>query len=102
MRLSTAVGWREVIADITHGDGTKQRIDQRVDRNVGVGMARQTLAVRDLHAAQPEFLALDKAVHVKAHAGAGQSGHVLFLEVGGKSDLAQHFIAIGKKHINAR
>ena len=57
-----------MLSDVAGSDRTEQRIDQRMDRHVGVAMPGETVAMCDLHSAQPQLLALRKLVHIKAGA----------------------------------
>ena len=64
------VGWREVRADIAGAAGGEQRVGQRMQRDIGIGMAGQLLRMRDRDAAQHHVIAGLEGVHVVAIAGA--------------------------------
>ena len=68
--LPLRIGRREMIADIAGAAGGKQRIGQRMQRDVGVGMTKQLLIMRNEHAAERHAIAVDELVHVIAVAGA--------------------------------
>jgi hypothetical protein len=62
-----------MLADVAQRHRAQQRIDQRMDRHIG--MARKTLMMLDLHAAEPQFLAIFQPVDVIAGAHAdGRAG----------------------------
>ena len=63
-------------ADIAIGQRAENGVDQRVQHDVGVGMARQSARVRNAHPAQHDMIAVAEGVHVEAAAGAhvGESG----------------------------
>jgi hypothetical protein len=44
--------------------GSKQRVTDGMDKHVGIRMPEQTLAVRDVNAAQNQFASGPKRVHV--------------------------------------
>ena len=54
-------------ADIAQGGGAQQRVGQRMQRHVGVGMPLQRAIVRQLEAAQPDAVAARRgeSVHVE-------------------------------------
>ena len=60
----------KVLADVAVGDRAEDRIDERMQRHVGIGMAGQPAVVRDLHAAEPDVIAVAEGVHVEAVADA--------------------------------
>ena len=65
------VGVREVLADVAEAGRAEQRIDDRVGKDVGVGVARQAaLGVRHLDAAEHQRAARLEAVRVVADARA--------------------------------
>ena len=57
-------------ADIAVGERAEDRIDQRVQHDIGIRMAGQSAIMRDPHAAQRHVIAVAEGVHVEAHAGA--------------------------------
>ena len=60
----------KMLADVAVADGAEQGVGQRVQGDVGVGMAFERVGVGDAHAAQPDMIAGREAVHVEALAGA--------------------------------
>ena len=64
------IGVGEMLADVAVADGAEQRVGQRVQRHVGVGMAFERVRVGDSDAAQPDMVAGDQAMHVEALPGA--------------------------------
>ena len=60
----------EMLADVARADGAEQRVGERVQGDVGVGMALQGVRVGDPDAAQPDVVAGDQPVHVEALSGA--------------------------------
>ena len=58
-------------ADIAFGQRTVDRIAQRVDADIGVGVSGQAFVVWDLYAAQKQGPTFLKGVHVESGAGAG-------------------------------
>ena len=55
-----------MLADVAVGERAEDRIDERMQRHVGVGMAGQPAVVRDLHAAEHDVIAVAEGVHVEA------------------------------------
>ena len=68
--LPARIGVGEMLADVAVADGAEQRIGERVQADVGVGVALQRVGVRNPDAAQPDVIAWREAVHVEALAGA--------------------------------
>ncbi len=62
--LELRVGVREMLADIPQRRGTKQRVAQRVQQHVAVGMGEQPEPVWNPHAAKRDVVAFTEAVHV--------------------------------------
>ena len=92
-------------ADIASADRAQHRIRDRVQRDIGIGMARQAVRVRNLYAAQPEVLALGEPVHVIAagtarnHAGRKQRlGTTEILRVG---YFVEHDVSGNRSHVKA-
>ena len=63
---------REMAADIALGQRAVDRVAQRVDADIGVGMAGQARVVRHLDAAQHQLAAGRQHMHVEAGADAGE------------------------------
>src|SRR4029079_17634490 len=61
---------REMLADVTVGDGTEDGVDDGMESDVGVGVSGQASVVRNPDAAKPEMIAVGKGVHVEAVAEA--------------------------------
>ena len=61
---------REMHADIAGAEGAQDRVGQRVEPDIGVGMADQRAVVRHAHAAQPDMIAGPEGMDVEALAGA--------------------------------
>ena len=57
-------------ADIAVGERAEDRVDQRVQRDVGVGMSGDAARMRDAHAAEHDVIAVAEGVHVETAAGA--------------------------------
>src|SRR5215211_6133742 len=67
--LPLRIARREMRADITVGERAEDRIDQRMQAHIAVGMGEKTLAVQHAHAADHEVIAVAEGVHVVAGAG---------------------------------
>ena len=61
---------REMGADVAVAERAVDRVAQRVQHHVGVGMAFELVAVRDFHAAEPHRVALGEGVDVETLADA--------------------------------
>ena len=61
---------RKMRADIAVGQRAEKGIDQRMQPNVGVGMADEAAVMRDADAAEHHVIARPEGVHVDAGAGA--------------------------------
>ena len=59
-----------MLADVAVADGAEQRVGQGMQGDIGVGVPLEAMRVRDPHAAQPDVIAGNEAVHVEALAGA--------------------------------
>ena len=94
--LPLRIGRREVLADVALGEGAIERVGERVERDVGVGMAAEPRDVGDANAAEPHGVAGREGVDVEALAdprlarvspetrlGCDQILHCRHLEVGG-------------------
>ena len=57
---------RKMRADIAHGGGAEQGVDDGVEEHVGIGMSLKTGSVRNQNAAKLERPPLGKAVRVVA------------------------------------
>ena len=62
--------WAEVAADVARADRAEERVGQRVQAHVRVGMAEQGLIMRHRHPAQHHLVAVAEPMHVEAEAGA--------------------------------
>ena len=60
---------REMLPDIAGADGAQDRIGQRMQSGIGIGMAFERMIVRDLHAAEPDMIARRETMRVIAIAG---------------------------------
>ena len=60
----------EVLADVAGADGAEQRVGERVQGHVGIGVALQGVGVGNPDAAQPDVVAGNEPVHVEALSGA--------------------------------
>ena len=56
---------REVAADIAQSRRPQQRIAERVEQHVAIGVSDQTASVRDAHTAQGDELTRTKGVNVE-------------------------------------
>src|SRR3546814_4535390 len=68
------VGWREVAAYVSLRQRAEQGVDQGMDGHVRVAMPRQAPVVRNVDAAEPEFLFGRQPVNVISHAGSDAAG----------------------------
>ena len=99
--LPAWIGIGKVLADVAGADGPEQRIGQRVQRHVGVGVTFQRVGVGELHPAQPEVVAGCEAVDVEAlprahvRGDAGPLGHGQVLRGG---ELAVRLGAHDQRH----
>ena len=65
------VARRKMHADVAVGERAEDRVGQRMQRDVGIGMAGKLAVVRNLHAAEPDMVAAGvEGVDVIADAGA--------------------------------
>ena len=64
------VARREMDADIAVAQGPEQRVGERVQDDVAVGMGRDAALVRNAHAAEPDVIAGRESVHVESGADA--------------------------------
>jgi len=62
------------MADVAERERAQQRVTQRVDHHVTVGMRDESLHVRDAHASQRDVVAGSECVDVDALADAHGSG----------------------------
>src|SRR3546814_5406192 len=70
---------REMVADVAVGKAAKDRVGQRVKRDIGIAMALKSMTMRDFYPADPQRLARHEAVNVIAHADRG-SRHPAYLQ----------------------
>ena len=61
----------EMAADVAGADGAEQRVGQRVQADVGIGMAEQAERAGDADAEQDDAIAGRQPMHVEAEASAG-------------------------------
>jgi hypothetical protein len=61
---------RKVHADVAVSERAEDGIDQRMQRNVGIGMSGEPARMRDAHAAKHDVIAVAEGVHVEAISGA--------------------------------
>jgi hypothetical protein len=64
------VGWGEVLADVAEGGRTEERIDDRVQEHIGVGVTGQTRGMGDFDATENETSSHFELVDVIANTGA--------------------------------
>ena len=64
------IAGRKMRADVAVGERAEDRVGERMQRDVGVGMAGERVRVRDAHAAERDMVAGAERVHVDAGAGA--------------------------------
>ena len=64
--LVARVGVRKVAANIAQRDGAEQRVGNRVQQRIGIGMTEQPGWVRDFHAAKYQLAAFNQPMHVVA------------------------------------
>ncbi len=57
---------REMHADIAGAERAEDRIGQRMQPDIGVGMADEALAVRDFETAKPDMIAGSEGVDIEA------------------------------------
>ena len=57
-------------ADVAVGKRAEDGVDERMQDDVGIGMARQSAPMRDAHAAEHDVIAVAELVDVEAEAGA--------------------------------
>ncbi len=63
------IGGREMVADVAGADRAEQRIRQRMQAGVGVGVAFELLVMRYVDAAQRDVIAILEGMHVEAGSG---------------------------------
>ena len=64
------IGGREMHADIAFGKRAENGVHERMQDDVGIGMAGQSAPMRDAHAAEHDVIAVAELVDVEAEAGA--------------------------------
>ena len=64
--LPLRIGGREMLADVALGQRAVERVGERVQADVGVGMAAERCRMRDANAAQPYVVAGREGVNVEA------------------------------------
>src|SRR5215469_17536554 len=67
--LPLRIARRKMRSNIAVGESTKYRIDQRVERDIGVGMTGHAARMRDLNSGKHHMIALGECMHVKTIAG---------------------------------
>ena len=72
----TGLGGREMGADVAVAERAIDRVGERVQADVGVGMAGEARVVRNAHAAEPDVVAGREGVDVEALADADVSRRV--------------------------
>ena len=87
----------EVAADITRTNRAKDRVDQRMDRNIGIAVPGQALVMGDLDPAQPQRFAGGEAVDIIAGADPDHRGSVG--EIAGESQLVQPLVSFNQCHL---
>ena len=97
--IDTAQKGAEVVTDVALGEGTIDRIAQRMDADIGVRVADQTLVVPDRHAAKHQPAPGLQHMDIESHAdmgnevgghGALQSAQVLWI--------GQFDVVLGPRH----
>ena len=68
------VARREMHADIAGAERAEHRVGQRMQPDIGIGMADKPVAVRDFEAAQPDMIARPESMYVEALAAAEIAG----------------------------
>ena len=64
--LELGIGVGKVLADVAEAGGAEQRVADRVQQHVGVGMAVEPFLMRDVDAADDELAPGDQRMHVEA------------------------------------
>jgi hypothetical protein len=65
---------REVAAQVAEGEGSEQRLTDRMGEDVGVGVAAQAAPARDGHAAEHQRASVHQRMEIEAEAGARHAG----------------------------
>ena len=55
---------RLVLADVTQRSGPQQRVTQRMQQHIAIGMSDQPALMRDAHSAEHDMIAVTKAVNI--------------------------------------
>ena len=87
----------EVTADIACTNRAKDRVDQRMDRNIGIAVPGEALVMGDLYPAQPQRFAGGEAVDIIAGADPDHRGRVG--EIAGESQLVQPLVSFNQCHL---
>ena len=98
------VGGREMVADIARADRAEQRVGDRVERDVGVAMAREALVVRDADAAEPERLARGEARGRRSRSRRGRERRAASAarEIGLVGELFERRVALDDRDVEPR
>ena len=84
-----------MLADIARPGGAQNGIDQRVDRDIGIGMTGKAMAMLQPYPAQPQLLARFEAVNIVAGADPHGRGRA---EIVREGQLVQGFVSIDQCH----
>ncbi len=66
----SGIAWREMIADIASADGREQRVRQRVQADIGVGVSVERHVIGDLDSAKYHMRSCDEAMRIVSMADA--------------------------------
>ena len=97
--LPLRIARRKMVADVAAGNRAEKRIDNGMECDVSIAMAGQALVVLDPNAAEPQFLASDKPMHVKTHSSpyVGSLAH----EILRKCQFFQALVTLDQRHFAA-
>ncbi|MOA29028.1 hypothetical protein D3C78_1500150 [compost metagenome] len=76
--LECGIGVRKMPPDIAQPRGAQQRVGNGVQQHIGIGMAHQTMRVRDRDTADDQRPAFNQGMHVKALPNAKRNAHSHF------------------------
>ena len=85
-----------MIADIPRSRRAEDRVGQRMERDIGIGVPGKAMRMFDFDAAKPKILARCQAVYIEPEAGSGVTPGGG--KIGGVGDLAQGFVAFDQCH----
>ena len=94
------VARREVLSDVSCCHSTKDRIDQSMDRDVGIAMPGKAMRMVNFDAAEPQVFTISKPVDVIA--GSEPDRRQGFHKILCKSDFAHGFVARDHGYADAR